>query len=320
MPETSKIQRDQATILAIIKYVLITALAIGVIYVSFRLFILVLPFVAGLVLARTSIAMANHVHPFMSESRKAKKTEKASKSRKIRTSADKTGLIVPDELETVAEPVLDAPPALLNVRWAVTFYAILVVGLIALIAGVIFASITQLRELAIYIPELLGKTDLATLLIVPLRSLEGLLGNFLDDKTLLVIQQALVDWQTGLLNSIPTIATKLINGLGGFVGALPAVFLTIIVILLSGYYFITDSANLYRFLDRSINNKAFLEKSVGLFNILSRTLLRVIGGYMLLLIITFILVLIGLLIIGMPYAVILSLVAAVVDFLPVLGP
>lgn len=328
MPETNKIQRDQATILAIIKYVLITAIAIGVIYLSFRLFILVLPFIAGLVLARTSIAMANKVHPLMIKSKTGGKIQpgtpgqpKAPGQRLARKSKQETATeaIVPDDQETGALPELDAPPALLNVRWAVSIYVILVIVLIAMVAAIIFASIAQLRELATFIPKFLSETDFSTLLIAPIRGLEGLLGDFLDNKTLAMIQQALVDWQNGLLDSIPKLVTVILNSLGGFVGSLPAVFLTIIVILLSGYYFITDSANLYRFLDRSINNKAFLEKSVNLFNILSRTLLRVIGGYMLLLIITFFLVLAGLLAIGMPYAVILALVAAIVDFLPVLG-
>ncbi len=323
MPETNKIQRDQATILAIIKYVLITAIAVGVVYISFRLFILVLPFIAGLVLARTSIALANKVHPLMNKPGKVAARKNASL--KIKTSRaavkrkKKPDTIIPDELEPGIVTELDAPPALLNVRWAVGFYIILVITLIAMVAAVIFASVAQLRELATFIPKFLSETDLSTLLIAPISGLQGLLGDFLDNKTLAMIQQALVDWQNSLLDSIPKLVSAILNSLGGVVGALPAVFLTIIVILLSGYYFITDSANLYRFLDRSINNKSFLEKSVSLFNILSRTLLRVIGGYMLLLIITFVMVLVGLLIIGMPYAVILALVAAIVDFLPVLG-
>jgi sporulation integral membrane protein YtvI len=339
MPETNKIQRDQATILAIIKYVLITAISVGVIFVSFKLFIIVLPFVAGLVLARTSIALANKFHPLMSKEgramsksasgkgsagQKEKKARKASAKTdtsifKSKTAPAAAETIIPDELGDAPEPELDAPPALLNVRWAVSFYVILVITLVAMIIAVIFASVAQLRELAAYIPKFLSETDLATLLIAPIRGLEGLLGDFLDNQTVSMIQQALVDWQNSLVDSIPKLVTVILNSLGGFVGSLPAIFLAIIVILLSGYYFITDSANLYRFLDRSINNRAFLNKTVNLFNVLSRTLLRVIGGYMLLLIITFVMVLIGLLIIGMPYAVILALVAAIVDFLPVLG-
>ncbi|MDD2534241.1 MAG: AI-2E family transporter [Eubacteriales bacterium] len=298
MPEMNKMQRDQATILAIIKYVLITALVIGVVLLSFKLFYLLLPFLAGLVLARTSIAVANRIHPPRNP------FKKQSGANPVKEATD---------IE------IGAPVALLNVKWAITVYTFLVIGLIALLAGVIFASITQLRELAAYIPQFFSSVNLSTALIAPLKGLESLLGGFVPIDAIAMIEQALIDWQNGLVDAIPSMASAMLNSVGIFVGNLPAIFLAIIVILLSGYYFITDSANLYRFLDRSLNNKKFLAKSINLFNILSKTLLRVIGGYMLLLIITFVMALIGLLIIKMPYAVIFALVAAIIDFLPVLG-
>lgn len=315
MPDSNKIQRDQATILSIIKYVLITALVIGIIYVSFKLFILLLPFLAGLVLARTSIALANRFHPMVNRLKRSKPGKPAGHNAQSTRSGPSGSLASAEDIAEEAK----APVALLNVKWAVAIYTILVIALIALIAGVIFVSITQLRELASFIPSFITTVDLSTVLVAPLKSLEGLLGGLLNDQTVKMIEQAIYDWQNGLVNAIPGLATTLVNSVGTFVGNLPAIFLAIIVILLSGYYFITDSANLYRFLDRSLNNSKFLEKSVNLFNILSKTLLRVIGGYMLLLIITFAMALIGLLIIKMPYAVILALVAAIIDFLPVLG-
>ena len=316
MPESGKVQRDLATIVTIIKYLLISALVIALIYLSFRLFILLLPFVAGLVLARSAIALANRIHPPRPPSALPAGT-KNNPTTGPRSENTPESSASPDS--AAAQEDTSAPPAaLLNIRWAVAIYIILVIALIALIAGIIFISITQLRELATYVPQFLSQTDIATVVTDQVRRLADLLG-FVDEQTLAVIQQSLVEWQTGLVNAIPTLATTLLNSLGSFVGNLPAIFLAIIVILLSGYYFISDSANLYHFLDRSLNNKSFLQKSVNLFNILSQTLLRVIGGYMLLLIITFAMVLVGLILIDMPYAVVFALLAAIVDFLPVLG-
>ena len=316
MPESGKVQRDLATIVTIIKYLLISALVIALIYLSFRLFILLLPFVAGLVLARSAIALANRIHPPRPPSALPAGT-KNNHTTGPRSENTPESSASPDS--AAAQEDTSAPPAaLLNSRWAVALYIILIITLIALIAGIIFISITQLRELATYVPQFLSQTDIATVVTDQVRRLADLLG-FVDEQTLAVIQQSLVEWQTGLVNAIPTLATTLLNSLGSFVGNLPAIFLAIIVILLSGYYFISDSANLYHFLDRSLNNKSFLPKSVNLFNILSQTLLRVIGGYMLLLIITFAMVLVGLILIDMPYAVVFALLAAIVDFLPVLG-
>ncbi len=76
---------------------------------------------------------------------------------------------------------------------------------------------------------------------------------------------------------------------------------------------------MYVFLRRNVISKQFRETTVRLINTLFSTLFRVIGGYLLLLIITFIMALVGLAIIQMPYAVIIALVASIVDFLPVLG-
>ena len=309
MPDLDKIQRDKGTILSIIKYLLIAALAVVAITVGARLIVLLLPFLFGLVMARTSMAIANKIRP-----------PKSTQGLKPLNPATENGT----EKQSAAGPILTTgqtrpPQTLYNVKLAVVIYIILEIGLVALMTGIIIASLAQLRELAMYLPDFFRQTDLVSLLMGPLRNLEGSLGLLLDDQTLLVIQQALVEWQSTLVASIPGAMTRVLNGIGSFVGNLPAIFLTIIVILLSGYYFITDSRNIYGFLSDSINNKAFLDKSVNLFNILSKTLLRVIGGYMLLLIITFVLVLVGLLIIQVPYAVIIALVAAIVDLLPVLG-
>jgi sporulation integral membrane protein YtvI len=308
MPDLDKIQRDKGTILSIIKYLLIAALAVAAITVGARLVVLLLPFLVGLVMARTSMAIANKIRP-------PKLTQSLKQANPPRA-AGAGG-------QSHSEPVLTVPQrppqTLYNVKLAVVIYIILEIGLVALMTGIIIASLAQLRELAMYLPDFFRQTDLVGLLMGPLRNLEGSLGLLLDENALLVIQQALVEWQSTLVASIPGTMTRVLNGIGSFVGNLPAIFLTIIVILLSGYYFITDSRNIYGFLSDSINNKAFLDKSVNLFNILSKTLLRVIGGYMLLLLITFVLVLVGLLIIQVPYAVIIALVAAIVDLLPVLG-
>jgi len=325
MPENAKAKRDLATIIAIIKYLLITALVIALVYLSFRLFILLLPFVAGLVLARSSISLANRIHPPKSPAAQAPSPEAGTSLESQSQTTDHSSLTSetaesgPDRVPPAdPEAPSSTPAALLNIRWAIAIYIILVIALIALVAGIIFISITQLRELATYVPQLLYQTDIATVVTEQMRHLANLFG-FVDEQTLIMIQQSLVEWQTGLVDAIPRLATTLLNGLGSFVGHLPAIFLAIIVILLSGYYFISDSANLYHFLDRSLNNKSFLNKSVNLFNILSQTLFRVIGGYMLLLIITFAMVLVGLILIDMPYAVVFALLAAIVDFLPVLG-
>lgn len=336
MPETDRIQRDKATILSIVKYLLFILITVTVVFLGFRILSVLLPFVIGLILARASIFLATVTHNLV------------SRLRHLKTEPEKPYLIVPLRSEALAALGLDEPepdaddgqpptnsdngnrtagnrfrrnPARRKhaMRLAVFFYALLVIAVIALFIGVIVISANQLRSLINYVPNLIGEEGFAQQLINSIDALLKRMGVMLDSQTMAMISTALVDLQAKVVAAIPGAATVVLNALAKFVGNLPAVLLIIIVTIMSGYYFITDSQSLYLFLRRNVNSKTFLEKSVSLVNNLSTALFRVIGGYLFLLVITFILVLAGLLVVKMPYAVIIALVAAFVDFLPVLG-
>ena len=55
--DSSRMEHDKATILAIIKYMLIAAVVILFLYLCFRLFVILLPFVFGFILARLAVAV-----------------------------------------------------------------------------------------------------------------------------------------------------------------------------------------------------------------------------------------------------------------------
>ena len=55
MSQPDRMMHDKATILAIIKYFLITAVVLLLIYLGFRIFAILLPFVFGFILARLAI-------------------------------------------------------------------------------------------------------------------------------------------------------------------------------------------------------------------------------------------------------------------------
>ncbi len=330
MPDFNRMIKDKATILAIVKYLLLI-LVIGItIYAGFQVFRVLLPFVIGLILARTSIFLSTVTHNAIHRLRHSKEAP------------EKADLIVPPSSEAMAELGLtekgEYPEGLevedaiaagheksksalfrKGTRLAVFYYTLLVISFIALFLGVIVISANQLRSLINFMPGLVGDSSLAQRLVDSLDGLLSRLGIVLSDQILVMIRSGLTNLLTRLVEAIPGAASAVLNGLAKFLGNLPAVLLIIIVTIMSGYYFIADSRSLYLFLRRNLRSKSFLEKSVRLVNILSATLFRIIGGYALLLVITFILVLIGLMIVKMPYAVIVALIAAIVDFLPVLG-
>ena len=61
MADLERMQRDKATILSIIKYLLVTAIAALAIYIILRFFIILLPFVFGFILARVAVIIVNQI-------------------------------------------------------------------------------------------------------------------------------------------------------------------------------------------------------------------------------------------------------------------
>lgn len=336
MADLERMQRDKATILAIIKYVLIAVLATGAVYYGFRLFWILLPFVFGFILARVSagivIALKNLQYGWRQRRRNRQQAKKAGES-----AGDALPPEGPDGQAAVPEseiPAETANPATRkkqgrypqglarsrqDKRLTMAVYVLLIIAFVGLFVGVIIAGISQLRALANYLPNLFRDTDLTRRLIDYVAGLSDRLGGILQANQLTFLENELANLQTRLLSSVPGLVAAILNWIGVFAANLPIVFFIIIVVIMSGYYFITDSRSLYIFMRRNITSKVFREKSIRLVNTLSTTLFRVIGGYVFLLLITFMMALAGLLIIKMPYAVIFAMIAAIVDFLPVLG-
>ena len=202
---------------------------------------------------------------------------------------------------------------------ALLIYVIAVIAVTALLVGVLIGSFNQLRSLAEYLPGFVARADLSGLLTSFFATISEGLGGFFEIDFLDTINSWLDSIQQQLRAAVPDLVTSILNGLAAFAGYLPFLFMVIVVIIMSGYYFITDSRRLFRFIRRNIPSTGFRQKTFRLVNSLSTTMFRVIGGYIFLLSLTFVETLIGLTIIGMPYAVIFSLLASVLDFLPVVG-
>lgn len=303
MTDPDRVLRDKATILAIIKYVLITAIIILVLYLGLRLFMILIPFAIGFILARAAIALADRLHHF-------------ELHKHTRQSLDRGPAASGTEAPALPASRAKWPE---STRPAVFFYILMVILIFVLFGAVIVVSVSQIRALAAYLPTLVRERNFVAQVVQLLNDLSTRFGGLVDPATLAQIENELAALQQDLIHAIPNIASTILNAVADFIGSLPVIIFSIVVMIMSGYYFITDSGSVIDFLGRNVPHKLFREKTGRLIRTLSMTLFRVVGGYLLLLIITFIAVLIGLLIIGMPYAVVIALVAAIVDFLPILG-
>jgi len=316
MSQPDRMMHDKATILAIIKYFLITAVVLLLIYLGFRIFAILLPFVFGFILARLAIAIvtsAKNLVYDLGEGRKKRRAKRELPQTAETSSAAQTGR---RKLGRYPQGLARSRG---EKRLIIFVYILLIILIIGLFVGIILAVISQLRSLAAYLPVIFNDMDIFRRVIDYLESLSEKLGGLIQPQQLEMLENELVRLQQNLLQKVPEIVAAILNGIAGFAANLPLILFAVVVAIMSGYYFIADSRSMYVFLRRNVISKQFRETTVRLINTLFSPLFRVIGGYLLLLIVTFIMALVGLLIIQMPYAVIIALVASIVDFLPVLG-
>lgn len=305
MTDPDRIQRDKATILAIIKYALFAVLAVAIVYYGFRLIWILFPFVIGFILAKVAGFLARKWMDMVYRIglRRKRHAPGSLTAAEIRKQHFPRGLALSRR----------------EIKTALAFYTLEVIAVIALLVGVMIAGFNQLRSLAQFLPDFVSKSDLGTRLASLLRDLSEKLGGIFQADFLASINAELDALKQRLLEAVPEIASAILNGLAAIAGYMPIFFMIVIVIIMSGYYFIADSRRIFNFLRRNVISRKFRQTTIRLVDSLSSTLFRVIGGYLFLLILTFVEALAGLLIIGMPYAVIIAMLIAVVDFLPVLG-
>ena len=121
---------------------------------------------------------------------------------------------------------------------------------------------------------------------------------------------------------LPTVLSTLASGVsalaGGLFRALPDFLLATVVTVIAGFYFCFDREGIARGVREALPEgiQARLERWKGRMRHLS---LRYLRAYLLLLLVTLALLLVGFWILGVRYAFLLASVTAVVDFLPVLG-
>ncbi|MCQ2515617.1 MAG: AI-2E family transporter [Saccharofermentans sp.] len=282
MNEIEKYNRDKATVISIIKYILIAAIICLLLFLATKIVAVMVPFLIGFLLAKTAHAIGNPL---------GKRFVKASDSQKFKK-IKKTEL-------------------------AIYYILLVIIGLIAFasIVGLISqgaSGITSLRELA-------GQITTTGINLDFLYNFSTDKGGFLNQDMILLIYDRVADLQTQFIDAIPTILGKTVSSIWSFIGNIPYGIFVVICVILSGHYFISDGPTVLKMYMKSVPNKSFRVKSINLLNDLSVTLFRALGGYLLLLIITMIESWVAFTAAGVHYALVLALITAILDFMPVLG-
>ncbi len=320
-PVTDRYGQDKAIVMSIVKYVLIAALLAAAGFVSLKLFWMLIPFIIGFVLAKTSSSLSGSILLMFRRLRHGRESASGlaepAADAGIPDDSRKPAGEKPAELQTDAAEQPKEKKSALTVLSIIVF-ALLLLVLIGLIILIAVIGAAQIRALVDKLPKFFSAENINSLLD-SFKNLSARIGVILPASAIAAITEELYSLQQLVLKQFPSIASGLLNFILNMMSTLPVFFFLVVVVIVSGYYFLTDKRTVRKFLKRNVPSESFVMNIVQLINRLFTTLFRTIGGYFLLLIITFLLALAALLIIDMPYAVLFALAAAVLDFMPVLG-
>lgn len=329
MDDLKRYNRDKATVMSIIKYMLFVLIVGALLYVSSKLVVIILPFLLGFVLSKASRHLANQLirlGNFFSRNRAKRKARRivatnpnlpdnVTDNKSYTPAVKKT----PFRWQRVLFPSMVARRYSFKTRLTLVVYAFLVIIVIGSLLWSLIALVAQMNKVIANLPNWLGDANLVDRIESIINSFSTQEGGFLSVEMADSILQYFSNLQETLSANIPSMVSSLVKGLLNFIGNIPIVLFFMVVIVMSGVYFITDGKKLLRFFAKNIKSRLFRHKSFLLLDQLSSTLFRVLGGYLALLIITFFEALAIFYLAGVNYAVILALVTAILDFMPVLG-
>lgn len=285
--ENNKVQRDKEIILSILKYTMITIIVLFVLYIGVNLFWILFSVVLGFILAHLSNRFSVMVYRLFMRKR----------PHSADVGKDSGGYRV---------------FKLVNY----TLFILLFIGIVILL---VFILISQIRNLLYFFNTSAPATQIITDVTNWLNNLSDQLGGLLPDSTIKALSDNLIKIQNDLMEAIPTWTTAALNAILGFIGNIPNIVFQAIAVIMSGYYFISDRVVITRVVEEIFPSEDFVRKVFSVIYKVSNSLFRYLGGYAVILSVTFIEALIGLSIIKMPYAVVIALVVTAVDILPAVG-
>ena len=329
MDDLQRYQKDKSTVIAIIKYILYLAIAAALVYFSSKVIVIIVPFLIGFVLAKASRLLSNPIvrlGDHMREKRAVKAPAVSGTDAASAKAGENTADGAPAPRKNIITqiflfffPIKTKRKQSRRTKVSVVIFVLLLIITSALLVFAATALVIQANRVLAAFPRWLKQSDYVSVIVTWVRQFSVDNGGFLSADQITSITDYVTNLRTTITNMLPGFVTGVLKGIISFVSNIPMILFYIIVIIMSGFYFLTDSRLVFDFLSRNIKSRTFRHKSILLVDRLSSTLFRVLGGYLLLLIITFVEALAAFIIAGVPYAVILALITAVLDFMPVLG-
>ena len=280
MNDEQRYIKDRASVMAMIKFILMVAIGAAGCFFATKIIIVLIPFLIGFLLSKSSYIMAE--------------TLCNGFSRKL-------------------------APKSLKRRVALIIYVVLLVFIALFVIWASLSLFAQITSALDMLSNLASGTNVAVLFDNLVQKYSEQNGGFLTPGMISYVESSLADIWNSFVKTAPSVVSTIVQSILSMVGNIPYGIFVVICVILSGYYFIHDGPNVLKFYIRNIPNKPFRAKSLSLINDLFYLIFRVLGGYLLLLIITAAEAWIAFKIAGVRYAGVLALITGLIDFLPVLG-
>lgn len=280
MTDKERYIRDKASVMAMVKFILMVAIATAICLLATKIVVVLVPFLIGFLLSKTAYAF----------SRGTCKLVKKEHDKRLRK------------------------------RLSIIYYVFLLIVITIAIVWCCVSLFAQASRALDAISNLASQNiDITTIGsdIIAKYSVEN--GGFLTPTMRENLETNMISLWNDFVDQAPSLISGFIASAWKMIGNIPYGIFVVICVILSGYYFINDGPNVLKFYTRNVPNKTFRVKSISLINDLSVTLFRAIGGYLLLLIITTVEAWCVFKLAGVDYAVLLALITGIIDFMPVLG-
>ena len=288
MNDIERYQRDRASVMSMLKFILMVVIIAAGCYVGKIIAVILIPFLIGFVLAKTSDMMARPI---------AKHLDKDAK--RIKNGHKKST----------------------HTLTAIVMYVILNILLCIIIVITCVGLVYQANNLLVTLAE-------ATTTFKPGEMLDSQFlarftvenGGFLTPDMVESLRENVANMGQTIMKSVPQIVSSSLSSVWELVGNLPYGVFFVISIILSGFYFINDGPTVLKAFVKNTPNRKFRNRIFTLLNNLTVTVFRVLGGYLVLFILTAFESFLVFWFAGLhEYAILLSIITALIDFLPVLG-
>ena len=288
MNDLERYQRDRASVMSMLKFILMVVIIVACAYVGKIIAVILVPFLIGFLLAKTSDLIAKPLSKLFDQ------TPKKIKAGRKKSTHTTTALVI--------YVILDI---------------IVVIFIIITCVGLVYQANSLLVSLA-EVSKTFKPAELINTQLLDRFSVEN--GGFLTEEMVLSLKENVANMGQTVVKSIPQVISSTLAAVWKLVGNLPYGVFFVISIILSGFYFINDGPSVLKIFVKNTPNRKFRNRIFTLLNDLSVMVFRVLGGYLVLFIITAAESFIVFWLAGLhEYAIILSLITALIDFLPVLG-